>query len=560
MITDGHPLLSLRRRATRLSLRAIVDRSQATSRSDRTDWLAAGLIAFTCVLHLAYLAIACPFDLAPDEAHYWHWSRHLDSAYYSKGPLIAWLIRASCELLGPLSVYLTGSEVFAVRLPAVACHAAVLAGVYVLTAETLRDRRFALVTLALALTVPPMTAGAVLMTIDAPFLACWTWSLVFLHRAITDGRTWNWLLAGGFCGLGLLAKFPMLLLPMSLVIYLLTDHQRRKQFHRPGLWIMLGIVGLASVPIVEWNLRHGWVEVRHVVHQVGGNGLNPLAPFAFLGGQFGFLIGYWFLAFLASAWSFRPPVADRGHAFLWHFSIPVWLVFLLASTRTEGQVNWPAAAYVAGFPLAVAWVLRQVRDPSQGYRRFATGCLVFAIALGSILTLMAHFPATLLRPILARLMDAPTPAHPLPLRKLDPTCRLQGWSTLGKGVDAIRARVRAQTGQDPLLAGMVWTIPGELSFYCEGHPEAYSFGLALADRHSQYDLWRPNPVADAQVFEGRTFLYVGEEIPGMTDVFDRVEAPIRVEYAQDGQVLAAWTIWIGHGFRGFREISHRADY
>ena len=33
-------------------------------------------------------------DLSPDEAHYWEWSRRLDLSYYSKGPLIAYLIAA----------------------------------------------------------------------------------------------------------------------------------------------------------------------------------------------------------------------------------------------------------------------------------------------------------------------------------------------------------------------------------------------------------------------------------------------------------------------------------
>ena len=40
-----------------------------------------------------------PLDLGPDEAHYWEWSRHLDLSYYSKGPmiayLIAWVLRSS---------------------------------------------------------------------------------------------------------------------------------------------------------------------------------------------------------------------------------------------------------------------------------------------------------------------------------------------------------------------------------------------------------------------------------------------------------------------------------
>src|SRR5919201_7055626 len=83
--------------------------------------LAAALILANVALHVAYLARDCPLDLSPDEAHYWDWSRHLDWSYYSKGPLVAYLIRAGCAAAGERSVEHTGSLAFAVRLPAVVC-------------------------------------------------------------------------------------------------------------------------------------------------------------------------------------------------------------------------------------------------------------------------------------------------------------------------------------------------------------------------------------------------------------------------------------------------------
>src|SRR6266511_2408846 len=94
---------------------------------------AIGLILLAAVLRFLYLALDCPLDLSPDEAHYWDWSRHLDWSYYSKGPLVAWLIRLSRELFGPWSVALTGGEMLAVRLPAVVCGGLLLASLYVLT-------------------------------------------------------------------------------------------------------------------------------------------------------------------------------------------------------------------------------------------------------------------------------------------------------------------------------------------------------------------------------------------------------------------------------------------
>src|SRR4051812_12317734 len=50
-------------------------------------------------------------DLAPDEAYYWEWSRHLDWSYYDQGPMLALAIRAG--------TLLCGANEFGVRLMAV---------------------------------------------------------------------------------------------------------------------------------------------------------------------------------------------------------------------------------------------------------------------------------------------------------------------------------------------------------------------------------------------------------------------------------------------------------
>src|SRR5262249_50949368 len=149
--------------------------------------IALGLVLASVVFHVVYLAFFCPLDLAPDEAHYWQWSRHLDWSYYSKGPLVAWLIRAACEVFGPFRGSLVGSPMLAVRLPAVGCHAALLAGWYVLTVLTLKSHRAALAVIALAMTFPAIIAASVLMTIDPPFLACWCWATIGVWKGLESG-------------------------------------------------------------------------------------------------------------------------------------------------------------------------------------------------------------------------------------------------------------------------------------------------------------------------------------------------------------------------------------
>ncbi len=541
--------------------------------------LAFGLVFASVVFHLAYLAFDCPLDLSPDEAHYWQWSRHLAWSYYSKGPLVAWLIRASCELFGPLSESLVGSPMLAVRVPAVACHAVLLAGWYVLTASTLKSHRAALAVVLIALSFPVVAAGAVLMTIDPPFLACWCWATVGVWkglgarsaergvqseegeaaggsgvprsalRASSGGLGW-WVLAGVCSAFGVLAKYPMVMLPVCVFGYLLFN--KRESLKKPGFWVFVlgSVVGV--VPIVAWNYANDWVSFKHVGTQAAGSegsSIRWFGPFIFAGGQVAFLIGVWFAMWVAAVWSYRR-ATDPAHAFLWWASVPVWGLFAAASLKASGQLNWPAAAYVTGFVLTVAWARDQLSGP---YRKIVLRFVITGVAIGLTISIVVHYPA-LVRPALASVAGPVSEQDRAPIRKFDPTARLRGWRFLGEQVDAVRARVRAETGEEPIVAGTGWNVPGVLGAYCKGHPETYSLGSALGDRHSQYDIWRPNPVADAQVFRGRTFVVVGGWPPAEAEVFERMEPPIVVTHREEGVPVAVWWIWVGVGYKDFSKL------
>lgn len=515
---------------------------------------AAALILTSASASLVYVWSGAGLTLTPDEAHYWDWSRNLDWSYYSKGPLVAWLIRASCELLGPLSVAVTGDLAAAVRFPALVCHVALLAGWYVLAAGVFRSPRLGLAVVACAAALPLVRAGAVLTTIDPPFMACWCWAVVCAWKAVGTGRTGWWAGAGAATALGVLAKYTMALFPAAVVGFLLV--YRRAEFRRPGVWLLLGGAVLGWVPVLAWNAAHDWVSFRHVFGQVGvgGNagGLRWDGAAQFVGGQLGMMFGFWLVAFLAAARRFRPQrEADSGIRLLWWVSVPVWCLFAAASLVKPGQPNWPAPAYIGGFVLAVAWV----RDALAGPRpRLVGWCVGYSVAGGLVASAVLHFP-DLVRPALARSLPPPSEANPFPVRRFDMTARIAGWKELAGEVDALRTRVAVETGREPVVAGTHWTVPGVMGCYCARHPDVYAIGLAnRSDRHSQYDVWRPNPTADAQAFRGRTFVIVGDLGADVIAAFERVEPPRRVVHAPGGVPVSAWSVWVCHGFRGFDRV------
>ena len=524
--------------------------------------LAAVLILGAAALHFAYLAHNCPLDLSPDEAHYWDWSRHLDWSYYSKGPLVAYLIRGGCEVAGPWSVRHTGNLMFAVRLPAVVCGALLLVALYVLTVQATGRDRLALGVVGAALTLPLIAAGASLMTIDAPYTCCWAWALVCAHRAVFRGSAWAWPVAGVLVGAGVLAKYTMGVFVPSLGLFLIFTPAYRRLLVRPGFWVMAAVAALCCLPILVWNAQHNWVTVRHVLglsgfaEPKGESHVRWAGPLYYAAGQFALLLGYWFFAWLLAMAAHNPLAeCDDNLRYLWWLSAPMFLAFGAFSFKTGGgELNWPVTAYISGLVLAAVWLARQLDSPVTWYRRLGQVNLALACAAGLFLVLFMHESAWAY-PALRKLVGPLTESNPAPLRRVDPTCRLRGWRTLAAEVDALRDELRRE-GVEPVLAGCTWNVPGELGVYCDGHPQAYCVGWAVGDRHSQYDLW-PNPFDNADEFKGRTFILVGGLSPTIYDAFDKVELGRVVRHYENGELTATWSVSVCRGFRGFPRIPER---
>src|SRR5947209_13952494 len=117
-------------------------------------------ISLLRVLWLVYQ----PADLYPDEAQYWFWAQHLALGYYSKPPLVAWLIA--------LTTGLFGESEFAIRLSAPLLHAGTAILVYAIGAR-LYDRRIGLWSALAYASLPGASVSGLLLPTDAPVVVFW---------------------------------------------------------------------------------------------------------------------------------------------------------------------------------------------------------------------------------------------------------------------------------------------------------------------------------------------------------------------------------------------------
>jgi hypothetical protein len=345
------------------------------------------------------------------------------------------------------------------------------------------------------------------------------------------------------------------------VLFLLARHERRGVLAGPGIVWVVALTTVACLPIAWWNWQNGWVTFRHVGGQAGltRSAASAVGPIGFLAEQAGLLLGFWFVAWAVAIGRGARVGTDASREWLWWMSVPTFAAFAAASVLTRVQPNWPLAAYLSGLILATDLVRRALATASGWQWRTTAGGLAAASVAGLALSLALHDP-TPLRPVLLSLAGPAVEHRHLPVRRLDPTCRLHGWKEVARAADAVCEDLR-KNHCEPILAGANWTLPGELAFYCDKHPTVYSLGPGAGDRRSQYECWHPNPADDADVFRGRTFVLVSVgPPPDVVAAFDHIEQPQAVVHRVNGVAVAEFSVTVCRGFRGFPDAGVQERY
>jgi membrane-associated phospholipid phosphatase len=437
------------------------------------------LILVITVMRLKYI-FGGLFDLAAEEAQYWNWSRHLDWSYYSKGPMIAYLIF--------LFTKLAGNTMFGIRLGAVVISAVLTYITYYFTKQMFASRRVGFFSALVINIIPLFSVGAVIMTTDTPLLLFWALTIYLVYLAISKNQSWYWYLAGISFGLGMLSKYTMAVLLPALLFFFLFSKEYRVWLKRKEVYLSLVIGLLVFSPVIYWNFSQGWVSARHILglSKVSqGMQLSFLYVLDYLGSQIG-IITPWIFAGLIYAWwiCLKPPYRTSAatskspaYFYLWCTSAPVFLLFLLKSIQGKVQANWAAPAYYTGLILTIAMLDKKYKDAISAKKKRNIAIYTWSsILITTILVLAVHNP------------DYVAKLHVPMKAKYDLTNRLRGWQTLGNEVSLVKSELSSETPQSPIfIFSDSYQVASELSFYVSGQPETYCINLGR--RMNQYDLW-----------------------------------------------------------------------
>jgi 4-amino-4-deoxy-L-arabinose transferase-like glycosyltransferase len=374
-------------------------------------WRARPFVSFLAIAGLVTLIrlIALFFyeaDLGPDEAQYWVWSKTLDFGYYSKPPLIAWIIGATTAIFGDAE--------WAVRLAAPFCHFGAAIFLYAL-GRRLYGEAAGFWAGFFWLVIPGVVLSAALMTTDAPLLFFWSAALYFFFRVLgardKGENAFVYSLAlGAAIGLGLLAKYAMIYFVVGLGLAFIIAPVVRKALRLRDAALALGVAVLLIAPNIAWNAAHDFQTLSHTARNAdwGGQLFHSAKLLEFLAAQFGVFgpVPMTFLIWGLATLSKRLPAADPERSYdlaLLAFTLPPLVIVAAQAFIARAYANWAATAYPAAILIVVVWALRaQLRwGVKWTVVAHVAGAAVFLFGFSNFATLDAVGLARAINPVRA---------------------------------------------------------------------------------------------------------------------------------------------------------------
>lgn len=316
------------------------------------------ILAALTLARLAVNALVDPLPLSGDEAQYWLYGEHPAGGYYSKPPLLPWLMRLATELFG--------ASHWAMRLPSLLLHP-LIALVLFFLGRALFDRTAGLAAALLYLTLPAVSVSSLIASTDPPMMLGWALASLALVHALRTGHGGWWLLVGAAVGIGFLGKYTILAWLAAAALVLLLDPHWRKGVQARGLGLaLLGFLVTAS-PNLLWNAQNGFPTFRHLGENadLASEAPVPLTERAselgdFLATQVG-VFGP--IAFAILLWLLVRPATWKSPAMrlVLALGLPLFLAICAQAWLNRANANWAAPAYL-GFAVAVAaWLAAGIR-------------------------------------------------------------------------------------------------------------------------------------------------------------------------------------------------------
>jgi dolichol-phosphate mannosyltransferase len=414
------------------------------------------LIGYTILLRLVYLG---DIELIQEEAYYWNYAQHMAPGYLDHPPMVALLIH--------IGTLLFGNTELGVRIGTFLCWFITAFFAYRLT-RTIFNRETAFRALILVAVLPIFFGTALVITPDAPLIACWSAALYFLYRSLVQNHAGSWYGVGLCFGLGLASKYTIVFLGPAIVLYMLLDSSSRKWFIQPQPYLAALLALIVFSPVIWWNYQHDWASF---LFQSQGR-IEAISEFSTHKLLASILILLTPTGLLAALAVIRPRfrkldmftgnnnTLNRSYLFgLTMVFVPL-AIFTLFSITKEVKLNWTGPLWLSILPFMACTMINQ--SPKSAWlttKMWPKTLVALVLCYGALL----HYCAIGLPGLAYGNGDF-----------------LFGWDDLAQQVEQEVDEIAAREGERPLVAGMDrYKIASGLAFYRNKNVSGETAGITL---------------------------------------------------------------------------------
>lgn len=292
------------------------------------------------------------YTLYFDEAYYWGWSKNLDFGYYSKPPMIAWVIF--------ITTYIFGDSEVAVKIGSTFIHSLTTIIMYLLALRLFNDNKIAFYSAIIFITMPAVSLSSLIISTDVVLLFYWAFSLYLFVLSIQTNKLYYWIITGLIAGCGMLSKYNMAFFLVSAVLFMLITPQYRYHLKNKNFYITIIITFLVFLPNLYWQYMHNFVSFVHTkeISKVDTIWFKFGDMISFIGSQF-FVFGpivFTFLLFLLFKRKFI--LLNENNKLLFSFILPMFIFIILLSLLGRAFANWGAPVYIAATLVVVSYLIQ----------------------------------------------------------------------------------------------------------------------------------------------------------------------------------------------------------
>ena len=284
-----------------------------------------------------------PLEVQGDEAQYWYWSTYFDWGYYSKPPLVAWIIGFFTSTFG--------NSIFILKLPSLLAHFLTSFILFNLSKAFNRNTEESLWLSITYLLFFAVSLSSNIISTDPFLLLFWSSSLLFFKICLNKKSIKNIILTSIFVALGFYAKYAMIYFFLSSIVLILFTDDKKELIK--NILIIFFIVLILISPHLYWVYSTNWVTFIHT-----GDNFNWNASLYNFEQLINFIVSQFFISTPIILFIFIKQFAKtkkfiQSYSFEIAFSLPILVLITAQSFISRANANWSSVAFIGVTMIAV---------------------------------------------------------------------------------------------------------------------------------------------------------------------------------------------------------------